>query len=548
MTRSSKNIVINRTQVAQASGLIGAIFLLLGLIGYVGTGFLANYLIVILVLGVIGLILWAVLAPRDFTGFLTGRTVRFGTLTLFSTLLLVGCVVLVYGLLRNAAITLDMTETQRFTLSAESEQLLQRVVRPIRFTGFYTSANLDVREIDDQYFRLYEAATDGLITREFIDPEEAPAIAQTYGVNNDAQVFISYLNEDGTTDFNSLARVPLTVNQERELTNAIARLLVANTITVYFETSHGERDTLGGTADGLSSINAGLQETGFITMPLDLQTLASNNGDVPADAAAIFFVGPTTDLSQAEIDILDRYLNRGGSLFLMSDPQFNEDRFLAQNGLFNQYLWDHYGIRALDTAVVDPAVSGQTALDVYSSTVFIDSDIGARLDPSAGTATLFRLARGLEVNLESAPESIANGQVILSSPQSWGETNFELLSRTNTYQNDMNEDLQGQQSLVVWAYHSDTQAKIVLVGDSDFVTNGQVTSAAGNGILFTDSTTWLTNLSNTIGFAPQGFSTSLPFIGVPRQTIDMFAFLFVIVLPSVVFLTGAFIWARRSRA
>ena len=50
--------------------------------------------------------------------------------------------------------------------------------------------------------------------------------------------------------------------------------------------------------------------------------------------------------------------------------------------------------------MVDPAVSGQTALDVMSAYVYPQSDLGKRLDPKTNP-TLFHLARALEVDLAS---------------------------------------------------------------------------------------------------------------------------------------------------
>ena len=79
--------------------------------------------------------------------------------------------------------------------------------------------------------------------------------------------------------------------------------------------------------------------------------------------------------------MIDRYLQNGGSLFIMADVLFNENPFLKEDGSFNGYLWENFGLRALDAAVVDLAVSGQTALDVISAYTFADTDIGERLDP-----------------------------------------------------------------------------------------------------------------------------------------------------------------------
>lgn len=544
---AKQTIQITRGRVAQWGSLIGGAALLAGIVGFIWQGALSDVVIISLAVGIAGIALWAVLAPQDFTGFITGRRVRYGTVTLFSTLLLIGIVAVAYVLLQRNTITLDMTQNNRFTLSSETLDILRRVNRDIQITGFYSAVNIPVREVDDEFFRLYEAASDGRVGRLYIDPEQNPAQANRFGVVEDAQVFISYLNDDGTVDFNTLARVPRSGTQERDITQAISRLLLSGSFKVYFEQSHGERDALDTTSEGLSGIHAGVQESGLITAALDLQGIAAAGADIPADAATVIFSRPLNDLSAEEIAVIERYLGRGGALFLMPDAIYTENAFMRQDGTFNQYLWDNYGIRALDMVVIDTASSGSSPLDVISAAVYTDSDIGARLNPDGGDVTLFRVARALEVNLETAPPDIANGQVVMTSPYSYGETNLQTLGATNSYTFDDGQDLPGPLTTVVWAYNQQTRAKIVLVGDSDFATNGFVESPRGNGILFTDSMVWLTGLGDQVEFSPQAFSASLPLVFVSQQQLDLITFITIILLPGVTLVTGIAVWSRRVR-
>ena len=363
-------IIIRRGHIATLASYIGVAALIAAVIGLIWQGGVTPYIIAAFVLGLVGIVLWAVMTPTEFRAFITGRGMRFGTVTVFSTLMLIGIVALAFLFFQRGALTLDVTQGQRFTLSAETEGILRRLYRPIRITGFYTSDYLPTREIDDQFFRLYETASDGLVTRLYIDPDEQPALASRYGVEEDGQVFVSYLNDDGSVDFNTLARVPRTANQERDITQAILRLLISGSIRVYFNTGSGERDPLDSTQEGVSGINAGMQESGLVTLPLDLSDIAAANGDIPRDAGAVLFVRPLTDLTDAEIAVVDRYLARGGALFIMTDVLYNEDPFLKQDGAFNAYLWANYGIRALDAAVVEsPDTSGETPLDIIAAYV-----------------------------------------------------------------------------------------------------------------------------------------------------------------------------------
>ncbi|MBN8634552.1 MAG: GldG family protein [Anaerolineae bacterium] len=540
-------IIIRRGHIATLASYVGVAALIAAVIGLIWQGGVTPYIIAAFVLGLVGIVLWAVMTPTEFRAFITGRGMRFGTVTVFSTLMLIGIVALAFLFFQRGALTLDLTQGQRFTLSAETEGILRRLYRPIRITGFYTSDYLPTREIDDQFFRLYETASDGLVTRLYIDPDEQPALASRYGVEEDGQVFVSYLNDDGSVDFNTLARVPRTANQERDITQAILRLLISGSIRVYFDTGSGERDPLDSTQEGVSGINAGMQESGLVTLPLDLSDIAAANGDIPRDAGAVLFVRPLTDLTDAEIAVVDRYLARGGALFIMTDVLYNEDPFLKQDGAFNAYLWANYGIRALDAAVVEsPDTSGETPLDIIAAYVYTATSLGERLDP-AENPLLFSVARALQVDLETAPADIANGQITLSSEVSYGETDLRTLGDTNTYSYDPATDLPPQLTTVVWSWDQTTGAKILMVGDSNFVSNGSVLAASGNGVLFTDGIAWLTGMDEQIRFGVQGYSAGVPLIFIDSATLDLISFITLIMMPGVVLVAGLAIWARRVR-
>lgn len=547
---SRDTVVIRRSQIGQWAGFIGGGAGLLGVVGLLWQGGLTPTITGLLAAGAAGLALWALLSPQEFVGFVTGRQARYGTAAVFGTLLLIAIVSLTYIVLQRAVLTLDMTEGQRFTLSSETRAILRQVTQPIRITGFYSPRALQTREVDDQFFRLYEVATEGRITREYLDPDTNAAQRSAFGVTEDGTVFISYINPDGSANLDTLMQVPIQrgydpSNQERDMTGAIARLLAAGTLTVYFDTSDGISpfDT---SQQGLSAINDGMRANGVITSVLDLSYLAEHSSNIPADAAAVILPRPTQDYSEAEVQVLDDYIKGGGALLILADPLFNENAFLRQDGVFNRYLWDNYGIRALDAVVVenDPGVSAQTPLDIISAAVYSDTDIGARLNTDE-TPTLFSVARALEVN-DSPPPDVANGRVIMTSQNSYGETNFRALAETNTFTYDDGQDIPGPLTTVAWANLQRTNGRIVLIGDSDFVTNGMV-GTGGNSILFTDSISWLTRFGERINFQPQAFTTGLPLVFVSTQTLDLIAFITVILMPGLVLLAGLAVWLRRQR-
>lgn len=542
--RSQDTITISRDLVGRIGGYVGAVALLIAILALIWTG-ISTLSIVSGGIAALGIATWAIFAPDDFRGFITGRQARFGLVAFFSTLFLIGIVAMSFLLVRQQVITFDMTQNESFTLSPESLAVLRRINRPIQITGFYTSRALALRAYDDQFLRLYEVATDGKITRRYLNPEEVPAIAQRFGVVEDGDLFVSFVSESGAADAGTLSRVFRSGSQERDVTEAIMRLLIAGTINVYFDESYDARPALDGTQVGLSGIHNGMQESGLITGGLDISLLARNGEDIPLNARAVIIPRPLTDYSETEVGVIDRYLQRGGALFIMAEALFTENAFLREGGAFNSYLWANYGIRALDAVIVDPAASLDTPLTILSYAV-VANTVTPRLDPATAPA-IFRLARAVEISEGSPRPSVANGRFIMTSEQAYGERNLGLLGSTNTYAFDEAEDIRGPLTVAAWAEDLETGARIVLIGDSDFASNGQVVLSNGNGILVTDVMTWLTSIEDQVTFAPVARGIGLPLLAIDQTGVQVLTFAVVILIPLLVLLTGIGIWLRRSR-
>lgn len=536
----------SKTRYGQIASAIGLLGLLSAFIGFVWQGDISPAIIGFFVVGIAGIAAWVAITPQEAIGLLTGRQVRHGTLSIIATLLLVGIVALVYVALQRAVITLDMTQSEQFSLTRQSFDVLKRVNQPLQITGFYSSVMLPQREVDDQFFRLYETATDGLIRRVYIDPNEQPAIAQAFGMREDGDVFVSFLDENGNPDLSRYIYVTRGRGHERDMTEAIARLLISGEFTIFFDISYSSINPDDTGQQGITRVLNGLTLNGFNAGIMNLKEMEANGVEVPPEANAIVLTRMVEELSPGAIAILDRYLERGGALFVMADATFNENAFLAEDSPFNQYLWDNFGLKMLDAVIVDEMVSGPSALDVVSVVLSDGSSITDGLnDPNdASTQAQFRIAR--PVQIDTTPP-VTNGMVIQTSMGSFGETDIETLSTTNNYSFSREDDFVGPMNVAAWAHNQTTGARVILIGDSDFITNGQVVTPMGNSILFLDGVAWLTDYAEDVNFSFQPRITDVPLIFVSPQQLDMIAFFTVVFMPGVVLATGLFIWRRRNR-
>ncbi|MCU0498776.1 MAG: GldG family protein [Anaerolineae bacterium] len=534
-----------RERIGQFASGIGSGALILALVGWLWQGGFTPVIGALLGVGIVGLILWISLSPREARALLTGRQVRYGTGAILSSLVLIGFIVSVYLVVQRSALTLDMTDRRDYTLSNATLTMLEDVTRSIQITGFYSPQLLISQELDDQIFRLYEVETEGLITRRYYDPQLEPALAAAFGAEIDGAVFVSYLTADGQVDYTTLVPISRQTTVERDTTVALSRLLARDRFRVYFERGFSNIDPQDTGQAGLTEVIISLEQNGIRTTPIDFTQLIQQNGLIPLDASAVVLTRANTDYPPQVIAILNDYLQRGGSLLIATDVLFTPAPLLTQNGEFNRYLWDNFGIRALDAAVVDAVASGQTQLDVGSFAVFPDLEIGSRLNTDANTVAQFRLIRAIEVNRDSPP--VPNGQVIASSTQSYGETDFITLSTTGQTTYDSAQDLSGPFTLMAWARDDVTGAKILLVGDSDFITNGQIYAPYGNAILFADSIAWLTGYADQISIEIDAQVSGLPLMFISASMLDTVGFITQVLMPGVALLLGVLVWVRRRR-
>lgn len=545
-----KDIVITRGALAQLGSLTGGVGLLFAVLALIWQGGISGLVLVPAGIGVLGILLWAWMTPQEFVAFITGRQARRGTVSIFSTLLLIGIVALVYIITQRETLIADMTIDNRFTLSPETQDVLDVVARSpraIEILAFYYPQQTLEREIDTQYMQLYVAASDGRIRLNIVNPLEQPLFSERYrdAIDQGNNIFVSFLNDDGTLDPTSTLAVTDSGLQERDLTEALARLLAAGQFVVYLETSLETLDPLANDAQGLSRANNFMRANGYITEPLSLQALAANGENIPQDASALVIARPRRQMSDAEIAVVAEYVERGGALFIAGDVLYSDDLFLDEASRFNQYLWQTFGLRLLNAVAIDPPSSGRNELELVSAAVFGNNQIasGLNIEGRPESVTLFDLARVVEVD-ETPP--VSNGRVILTTPLGWGETDWEALATRNAYANDEASDLQGPVTTVAWAHNEDTGAKLVLVGDGDFLTNGLIQTPPGNAQLFLNSIGWMTGFSEAVGFEPQAFVTT-PVLFVSGTTLDAIAFFTVILMPGVMLVAAFGIWARRLR-
>jgi gliding motility-associatede transport system auxiliary component len=463
------------------------------------------------------LILFVVVHFISLKAFSTRRSTRMGANSLLMILLFVGILAIVNFLAANHSIRWDLSENQNFSLAPQTHRVLRNLSREVLITVF-------TREKDPGY-QAYKERLDSYrqaspkISVEFVDPERQPKIAQNYGISRtDTAVFES----SGRT-------VRVTAPSEVELTGALIRVSQDSKKRVLFLEGHGEPSLDDRERTGLSAAKEILIKQGY-----DVGTLSLLKEEAVPDRTAILVVaGPRRPVTPDEQERVHHYVEKGGHLLLLIDPDTQADL----NPLLNQW-----GLGVGPGALVDLqdrlAQGDLTSLLVRTFTEHeITQDLSA--------AVLFPLARHITFD-EQVGKAWDYVPLARTSPNSWAETDLKGRVVNLNEQEDIKGPLPMAAALTpkVAPEEGKPRPAIVVIGNSTFATNAFV-NFPGNSDFFLHTAAWLAEERDMMAIVPRDSALRL-FTPNPLQDRALL-YLQVILLPATVLFSGIMVWRKRRR-
>jgi ABC-type uncharacterized transport system involved in gliding motility auxiliary subunit len=498
-------------------GVIGVVLAVAGAIGY-SLAPEKLWLVTLLEgLALFCLILFVVVHFISLKAFSARRSTRMGANSLLMILLFVGILAIINFLAASHSIRWDLSENQNFSLAPQTHRVLRSLSREVLITVF-------TREKDPGY-QAYKERLDSYrqaspkISVEFVDPERQPKIAQNYGISRtDTAVFES----SGHT-------VRVTAPSEVELTGALIRVSQDSKKRVLFLEGHGEPSLEDRERTGLSAAKDILIKQGY-----DVGTLSLLKEEAVPDRTAILVVaGPRRPVTPDEQERIHHYVEKGGHLLLLIDPDTQADL----NPLLNQW-----GLGVGPGALVDLqdrlAQGDLTSLLVRTFTEHeITQDLSA--------AVLFPLARHITFD-----EQVGNAwdyvPLARTSPNSWAETDLKGRVVNLNEQEDIKGPLPMAAALTpkVAPEEGKPRPAIVVIGNSTFATNAFV-NFPGNSDFFLHTAAWLAEERDMMAIVPRDSALRL-FTPNPLQDRALL-YLQVILLPATMLFSGIVVWRKRRR-
>ncbi|MCJ7511790.1 MAG: GldG family protein [Anaerolineales bacterium] len=514
---------MNRSKLASIAWVAGAALLLASLAWYVINQASDLTLQIGVALGFLLLAAAVLLDPQRLRRAFTGRQARYGSNALLLTAAVVGVLAVVNFLAYNNPQSIDLTETQDFSLTPETLLILDQLQEPVQLIGFYTPDSADGRDLTRALFDVYQRNSRGKITYEFTDPRANPVAADHYGVQRDASIVVTV----------GSASEVLSYPSEEEVTGAILRLTNPEGRKVYFIVGHGERDLDGVDEAGYSQVRQALEAKNY-----QVDTLSPlSEGSIPQDALALVIAGPSVDLPEAEAKLIEEYLSQGGALVVLAEPSA---ALAAQSPVepLGGYLKQKWGVEYQDDLVLD--LTSSLPLTAIAAE-YGEHPITTRM---RNLRSYFPSARSLQ--LQSAAESPLQPTPLLrTASNSWGETDYASLTEGGDLAFDEGVDFPGPLLLAAAVEDPETGSRLVVIGDSDFAANADFL-ALGNGDLLVNSIDWAARQEALISLTPKPAISR--FVLPPSTQVIGGVFLITIILiPAAVLAAGTYVWWSRRR-
>ena len=263
------------------------------------------------------------------------------------TLLLIAIIICIFVILNTWIDSLDITDidltTDRlYSLSQESKDKINGVSQETKILFFGMSDYITTIDLAKQYNKV----NDKITVEEISDVSSRPDLVQEYGLENDSTAIIVesaekkkiLLPSDLTTyDYSTYESID---TSEEALTNAIMDVNLEKKPKIYIVINHTNYSNY------LYMATTYLENEANEVENLDLLI----QGGVPEDCTVLVLTTLYEDITEAEKSMIMDYINKGGKILVLQDPDYNNSVPTLTN---YQSILDLYGVSVADGVVFE---------------------------------------------------------------------------------------------------------------------------------------------------------------------------------------------------
>ena len=504
---------INRQEISKLAGIVGPALAIAGYILYTRVGEWKWHIIALIAVGGALLLASIVLNFRLILEFFRGRQGKLGA----NTAVLSVAVIAIIGALNYAGTQwlhkrIDMTTEGLYTLSDQTRKIVGGLQKDVKVIKFAKTEDQPLADLMAEF-----KYVSNRISYQLVDPFQKPEIAREYAVTKVGETIVAVgerIERPQQTD-------------EQAMVNAILKVTRDKLKRVCFTKGHDERSISDTENSGYALVDGQLKNENYETKEINLATSAQ----VPAECEVLVVAGPKKSLVAEESASIGKYLDGGGKVFLLLEP--NTDPQIGD-------VLNAWNIKLGNDLIL---CGPQTGLNrVYPAVLEYPEHPITKDLRSASAQTFYSEARSVKPG-DSAGAGIQTTEILKTLEGTWGETQLtELKNQPPQY--DAGKDIEGPVSIGVAASKKvgEKEARLVVIGDSDFAANGPIRMGA-NGNVFFNTVNWLAQDEDLISIRAKSTSTRSLIMTDAQQT--MFKWLAVLFMPLAAVGAGAYIWWNR---
>jgi hypothetical protein len=449
----------------------------------------------------------------------------------------------------------DWSPAQKYRLTEQTKNLIRNLPAPVNVYVFFSpTAAAPGYEVYSDVINLlkeYQNIERSRITVEYVDPmrnlararelqslyqfgpEENLVIIETQGRTKQI-VAVDMAEYDYLPQMTGDPPRVIAFKGEQLLTSALLELGEPEQRAVYFLQGHGEPAV--GEGSRLSLLQEYVARQGVRVEPLNL-ALA---GQVPTDAGAVLIAGPRYDLTPAALEALRGYWKKNGRIMVLLDPQADTPllrAFLAESGIVPR------DDRVLRTVQLGFATG-------------ILRDVAGRFDPGNRVTRRLQGAEAMfpggtcSLQLDAPGPDTAVAPLITAEEPFWGESEYVTDAAKGVA---FSEETDTAAPLVLAALAERggvagenvgvDSARLVVTGNSEFVTDGSITEPNLDFVLA--SLNWMldrVHLARVTPKAVRAFNLNLTDLETGRLALYT-----MVAIPAAAALAGLVVWWRRRR-
>lgn len=461
---------------------------------------------------IVGLVLLVGSIALNFGGivdFFRGRSGRLGTNMALLSVAVIGLIAIANFLGYRHHKRFDLTTEGLYTLSDQTKKVLTNLQKDVKVIKFDKS---DDQQLSDQMAEFRYQTTH--LSYERIDPQQKPEVARQYAVKAMGETVVAVgdrIERPSTTD-------------EQSMVNAILKVTRDTLKTVCFTEGHEEKSLSEGFSQADSKLKGENYQTKTVTLAREKQ--------VPAECSVLVVAGPKTSILPPETAMIGQYLDNGGKVMLLLDPDMDPqlDDVLKK-----------WSVQIGKDVVIDVSGVGQMFGGGPLAPLVLNYGAHPITNTLKRAMTIFPEARSVKV-AEGSNSGVNTVSLLTTSEQSWGETDFKPGVEPKF---DEGKDTKGPVSLGVAASKSmgpNKEGRLVVIGDSDFASN-QAFRFSRNGDLFMNAINWLAQDEDLISIRPKAATSRSVTMSAAQQS--TFWWLVVLIMPLAVIGFGAYTWWKR---